>query len=59
MINNLIDIMSRNLTVNVPIPDKKKKFKFLFSHFFVLPQKVLSRPLRPFEAPQGSVKLKI
>ena len=32
MINNLIDIISRNLTVNVPIPDKKKKFKiFIFT----------------------------
>ena len=34
-----------NLTPFVPIPDKKKKkVKFLFSLFFVVPQKVLWRP---------------
>ena len=35
----------------------------LFSHFFVVPQKYLWRPLKvfikPFEAPQRSVKIKI
>ena len=25
-------------------PDKKNQLKFLFSHFFVVPQKVLWRP---------------
>ena len=32
-----------NLTLPVPIPDEEKKIKlnFYFSHFFVVPQKVL------------------
>ena len=29
------------LTLPVPIPDEVNKFKFLFSHFFVMPKKVL------------------
>ena len=29
------------LTLPIPIPDEEKKIKFLFSHFFVVPQKVL------------------
>ena len=40
--NNLL------LTLPAPTPDKEKKIhKFLFSHFFVVPEKVLRRPLRP------------
>ena len=36
------------LTLLVPMPDEEeKKLKFLFSHFFVVPQKVLWRPLIP------------
>ena len=36
------------LSLNVPIPDKKKKLtENFFSHFFVVPQKVLWRPLEP------------
>ena len=40
----------------------KMKLKFLFSHFFVLPQKVLrtfKTFIKPFEAPQRNVKKKI
>ena len=35
------------LTLPVPILDEEKKFKFLFLHFFVVPQKVLWRPFQP------------
>ena len=41
----------------------KNWVKFLFSHFFKVPQKVLWKPLRPsiniFETPQRSVKIKM
>ena len=46
-------------------PGQKEKinFKFLFSHFFVVPQKVLWKAIKaftkPFKAPQRSVKIKI
>ena len=53
--------------VNPSRPDlrQREKFnlKFLFSHFFVVPQKVLWRPfkafIKSFEVPQRSVKVKI
>ena len=37
----------------------KMKIKFLFSHFFAVPQKAFKAFLKPFEAPQRSVKIKI
>ena len=30
-----------NITLPFPVLDEEKKIKFLFSHFFVVPQKVL------------------
>ena len=38
-----IMVKMQNLTLPVPIPDKKRENepKFLFSHYFVVPQKVL------------------
>ena len=30
--------MKSKLTLPVPIPDEEKKIKFLFSHFFVVPE---------------------
>ena len=51
------------LTLNVPCISEscvEIKIKFLFWHFSVMPQKVLWRPfIKPFEAPQRSVKIKI
>ena len=39
------NLLEQHLTLHVPIPDEKKnKLKFLFSHSFVVPQKVLWRP---------------
>ena len=35
---------------------EKINVNFLFSHFFLVPQKVL---LKPFEVPQRSVKIKV
>ena len=37
---------------------RKNQIKFLFSHFFVVSQKVLKSFIKPFEAPQRSVKIK-
>ena len=50
--------------VNPSRPDtgrrEKSKLKVIFSHFFVVPQKVLREDFtKPFEAPQRSVKIKI
>ena len=43
-----------------PIPDEEGKLNFLFSHFIVVSQKVLLKAfIKPFEAPQRSVKIKI
>ena len=48
-----------------PDPGQREKINFLFSHFFVLSQKVLWRPLslkrlhKTFEEPQRNVKIKI
>ena len=36
----------------------KIKIKFLFSYFFVVPQKALKAFIKPFEAPERSVKIK-
>ena len=51
------------LTLNVPCISEscvEVKIKFLFWHFSVMPQKVLWRPfIKPFEAPQRSVKIKL
>ena len=44
----------QSLTIPVSIPYEKKK---LFSHFFVVPQKVYED--QPYEAPQRSTKVKI
>ena len=46
--------------INASRPDhgqgEKIKFKFLFPHVFVVPQKVLWGPfIKPFEVPQRSV----
>ena len=51
------------LTLNVPCISEscievKIKLSFLFSHFFVVGQKVLKAFIKPFEAPQRSVKMK-
>ena len=52
------------LTLNVPIPDKVKKLSKIFIH--TLPfgaskgfMKALKAFIKPFEAPQRSVKIKI
>ena len=45
------------LTLPIPIPDEE--VKFLFSHFFIVPQKGFIRVfIKPFEAQQKSVKWK-
>ena len=52
-------VIIKSLTLPVPIPDKEKKLKLNF-HFrtFVVPQKVKAF-IKPFEALQRSVKIKI
>ena len=40
------------LTHPVPIPDEEKQVKFLYSHF-------LKAFIKPFEAPQRNLKIKI
>ena len=37
----------------------RRELKFLFAYFFVVPQKVLKAFIKPFEAPQRNVKIKI
>ena len=39
-----------------PLRREKINLKFLFLHFFVVPQKAF---IKPFEAPQRSTKIKI
>ena len=50
--------------INTSCPDSRQgekiNLKYFFTHFFVVPQKVLWRPLRPWSGrPQWSVKIKI
>ena len=35
------DMQTENVTLPVPMPGKEKELTFLFSDFFVVPQKVL------------------
>ena len=52
---------SKSLTLEVllnlspPDPGRRETIKFLFSQFFVVPQE----SIKPFEAPQGNVNVKI
>ena len=60
----LVKLNQKELTLSVPIRLKRgNKPKVLFSHFFVVPQKVFMKALKAFkkhfEAPQRSVKIKI
>ena len=50
------------LTLNVPCISEsciEIKVKFLFSHFFVVPQKAFKAFIKPFKTPQRSAKIKI
>ena len=38
---------------------RRRELKFLFAYFFAVLQKVLKAFIKPFEAPQRSVKIKI
>ena len=44
------------LNLSPPDPGRRETLKFLFSQFFVVPQKSF---IKPFEAPQGIVNVKI
>ena len=53
-----------HLTLNVPIPDKVKKLSSIFIFTLLCGalkgfMKALKAFIKPFEAPQGSVKIKI
>ena len=52
---SILNNVKGRLRLTLP-PIIKIKLKFLFSHFFVVPQKA---SLKPFKAPQRSVKIKI
>ena len=53
------DINFYKINLPVPIPiGRREKVRFLFSHFFVVPHKVFKAFIKPFEAPQRSVKIK-
>ena len=38
---------------------EKNNLNFYFSHLFMVPQKVFKAFMKPFEAPQRNVKIKI
>ena len=70
MLNILLDFQNIIFHItgfNPSRPDlgqrEKINLKFLFSHFFVVPQKIFMKALKaftkPFEAPQRSAKIKI
>ena len=53
-----------NLTLNVPIPNKVKRLSYIFIFTLLCGaskgfMKALSAFIKPFEAPQRSVKIKI
>ena len=49
----------RDLTLPIPIPDEEKKFTYIFTFTLLCGTSKGKAFIKPFEAPQRSVKVKI